>query len=127
MQKPLQHMGTGIEKGLEEEVCLLTGLLVEIAFRERCKSCAILRFIQGGRGFFGVRERAAVLFWMSPMLEMANRSLSQFSTAVPLSRSSAERILQRRAERRFDRSDLPVFLGRPSKEEGFSSWPFSPT
>ena len=118
-----------IEKGPVQEVCPPIELLLEIAFRDRRKSCATLRFIQGGRGFFGVRKRAAVLFWMSPMLAMANRSLSQFSTAVPLSllRSSAERSLQRRAERRFDRSDLPVFSLRASKEEGFSSWPFCPT
>ena len=104
-QKPLQPIGAGAEKDSEQEMRLLLGLPLEIGFQMRSKSCATLRFMQGGRGLLGVRERAAVLCWMSPMPAMANRSLSHLSTAMPLSRSHscAERRLQRRSERRSER------------------------
>ena len=94
---------------------LLIGLLLEIAFRRLHNSRAILRLIQRGRGSFGVRERAAVLFWMSAMSAMANRSLSQFSTAVPLSRlrSSAERRLQKRVARYIKRFPIPMLSDAP--------------
>ena len=102
---------------------LLLGLPLEIGFQMRGKSCATLRFMQGGRGLLGVRERAditAVLFWMSPMSAMANRSLSQFSTAMPLSRlrSSAERRLQKRIARYIERFPIPMLSAWASESRG---------
>ena len=69
------------------------------------ETCAFLRFLQGGGGVVGVAERAAVLFRMSPMPAMANRSLSQFSTDVPLRR--ARSFFETRAQKLSARPVLP--------------------